>query len=123
MLYERMPANWFAATAWWSYIGRIMQSFDWLLVGFACVVCAGSGLLVALLHRKRSRVMLLAFFVSRCIAVFPLICFLLLGMIYTPQYATAFPKLIATNLLALIAIVIPGAFFTNVPESCLQRKA
>jgi len=100
-----------------------MQSFDWLLVSFVCVVCACSGLLVALLHRKRSRAMLLAFFVSRCIAVFPYICFLLLGMMYTPQYATAFLKLIATNLLALIAIVIPGASFTNVPESRLQRKA
>jgi hypothetical protein len=67
--------------------------------------------------------MLLAFFVSRCIAVFPLICFLLLGAIYTPQYATVFLKLIVANLLALIAIVIPGAFFTNVPESRLQGKA
>jgi hypothetical protein len=66
--------------------------------------------------------MLLAFFVSRCMAVFPLICFLLLGIIYTPQYATVFMKLIVANLLALIAVIIPGGFFNNRSESHRQVK-
>jgi hypothetical protein len=123
MLYERMPANWFTATEVWSYIGRIMQPFDWLIVSFGCLVSACSGSLVAFLHRKKSRATLLAFFVSRCIVVFPLICFLLLGVIYMPQYGTAFLKLIVGNLLVLMAIVIPGAFITNLPQSHLQNKS
>jgi hypothetical protein len=123
MLYERMPASWFDPMEVWGYYGRVFQSFDWVFVSLACIACACSGSLVALLHRKRSRAMLMAFFVSRCIVVFPLICFLLLGVIYMPQYATVFLELIGANFLALIASIIPSAFFTTVPESRLQRNA
>src|SRR5262245_4109546 len=122
IFYERIPVNLFAASAWSSYVGWV-QPFDWVLVSLVCVVSACSGSVVALLHRKRSRAMLLAFFVSRCIAVFPLICFLLLGIIYTPQHVTALLKLIVANLLALIATVVPGAHLTKSPEPRLQRKA
>jgi hypothetical protein len=108
-LYEKMPVDWFSATALWTYIGRILRPFDWSLIGFACIVSVCSGMLVVLLHRKRSRATLLVFFASRCIVVLPLICFLFAGVIYEPQFATEFLKLILGNVLALVAIVIPGS--------------
>jgi hypothetical protein len=108
-LYENMPVDWFSATAWWTYIGRILRPFDWSLAGFACLVSVCSGLLVVLLHRHRSRAPLLAFFLSRCIVMLPFICFLFVGVIYEPQYAMEFLKLIVGNVVALIALVIPGS--------------
>jgi hypothetical protein len=78
-----------------------------------------SGWLVAGTHRQFQRTMVLAFFASRCVLVLPGVGFLLLGILYEPQYLDGFLKLAFGNGLSLLAILVGGGLFGKSMDSAV----
>jgi hypothetical protein len=110
MLRVPPPRDW-SPSSWWIYAGMAFQP-PWMILHFAllaCVASAWSGIVVGVnrLHPQR-RAMFLAYFASRCIHTIATCCFFLVGAIYVPEYVAVLVSIAAGNIVALVAVILPG---------------